>query len=190
MKKIILTIFFVLFVSINSFSIGLTFGPIANEQYLIENEGKFPASYYDFPLFIGGIYHKINFSNKFFYYTDLAFNIHKSKTFNISMDNNNTDSYLLYFHNDINYFPFNQKWVYVGTGMELIVIDRIFSQELAQNIGYNFYVSTNYFCYIDSGVNIPIGKIEIGLKMLYRILPFSLNKNIGNGEITLLIGLK
>jgi hypothetical protein len=142
-------------VSINVFSIGLTFGPIANEQYLIENDGKFPTSFYDFPLFIGGIYHKINFSNKFFYYVDLAFDIHKSKTSNVSTNINNTDNYLLYLHNDINYFPFSQKWVYVGTGMELIVIDRIFSQELSQYFGYNYYISTNCFCYIDSGVNIP-----------------------------------
>jgi hypothetical protein len=190
MKKIILTVTFVLFVSINSFSIGLTYGPIANEQDLIEDDGKFSASFYDFPLFIGGIYHKIIFSNKFFYYVDLAFDIHKSKTFYVSTDINNTNNYLLYFHNDINYFPFNQKWVYVGAGIELIVVDRVFSQELSQSIGYNFYVSTDYFCYIDGGVNIPIGKIEFGFKILHRIFPFSMNKNIGNGEITLLIGLK
>ena len=190
MKKIILTIVFILFVSINSFSIGLTFGPIANEQNLIEHDGKFPTSFYDFPLFIGGLYHKINFSNKFFYYVDLAFNIHKSRTLYDSTTINNTDNYLLYFHNDINYFPFNQKWVYIGSGIELIVVDRVFSQELFQNIGYNFYVSTDYFCYIDGGVNIPIGKIEFGFKILHRIFPISMNKNIGNGEITLLIGLK
>jgi hypothetical protein len=177
MKKIILMVVFVLFVSINSFSIGLTFGPIANEQELIENDGQFPVNFYDFPLFIGGIYHKINFSNKFFYYVDLTFNIHKSRTlYNLPRNSiNNTNNYLLYFHNDINSFPFNQKWVYIGAGMELIVVDRIFSQELSQNIGYNFYVSTDYFCYIDGGVNIPIGKIELVFKILHRIFPFSID---------------
>ncbi|MDR2394189.1 MAG: hypothetical protein LBD93_08560 [Treponema sp.] len=190
MKKMILTVIFISFVSISSYSIGLTFGPIANEQYIIENDRKFQANFYDFPLFIGGIYHKINFSNKLFYYVDLAFDIHKSKTLYSTADVIDTTHYFLYFHNDINYFPFNQRWVYIGAGMELIVIDRIFSEEASQAIGYNYYISTNYFCYIDGGVNIPIGKIEIGFKMLYRILPFSIYKDMGNGEITFLIGLK
>jgi hypothetical protein len=190
MKKLIIMVIFMLFVSINSFSIGLLYGPIANEQDLIENDGEFPTSFYDFPLFIGGIYHKINFSNKFFYYVDLAFNIHKSRTSYHSTEITNTDNYLLYFHNDINYFPFDQKWVYVGAGMELIVVDRVFSQELSQVIDYKYYVSTDYFCYIDGGITIPIGKIELGFKILQRIFPFSLDKNIGNGEITLLFGLK
>ena len=53
MKRLILMVGFVLFVSINSFSIGLTFAPIENEQNLIEHDGKFPISFYDFPLFIG-----------------------------------------------------------------------------------------------------------------------------------------
>jgi uncharacterized alpha/beta hydrolase family protein len=127
----------------------------------IENDGRFPTSLYNFPLFIGGIYHKINFSNQLFYYLDLAFDIHKSNTLNISAGTINTYNYLLYFHNDMNYFPFNQKWVYIGAGMELIVIERIFSEEVSEFIWYNNYTSTNYFCYIDGGVIIPIWKIEI-----------------------------
>jgi hypothetical protein len=100
------------------------------------------------------------------------------------------NNYIFYLHNDINIFPFKQKWVYVGAGMELIVIDRVFSEQAAQYVGYNYYFTTNYFCYIDGGINIPIGKFEIGFKTLYRLLPFSINNRIGNGEITFLIGLK
>jgi hypothetical protein len=174
------------------FSIGLTYGPLSNEQYLIENDGRFSISFYDFPLFIGGVYHKINFSDKIFYYVDLAFDIHNSKMnyYEMSNNDNNITSHFFYLHNDINVYPFNQKWVYIGAGMELIVIDRIFSDEVSINTGYNFYVTTNYFCYINGGINIPIGKIEIGFKTLYRLLPFSLNNRMGNGEITFLIGLR
>jgi hypothetical protein len=188
-KKLLVTALFVFFVSIDLFAIGFTYGPVANEQELIEQDGKFPVGFYEFPLFIGGIYHKINFSNRFFYYADLAFDIHQSRMLDISAGNN-IFSYLLYFHNDINFFPFDQKRVYAEAGMELIVIDRIFSQELSQYTGSNFYISTNYFCYIDGGVNLSVGKIEIGFKMLYRLLPFSLDKNMGDGELTVLIGLQ
>ena len=190
MKKIYLSILFAFCISVSAFSIGLTFGPIANEQYLIENDRQFSLQFYDFPLFFGGIYHKINFSDKIFYYVDLAFDIHNSKYSSYQSENTDMTNYLFYFHSDVNYFPFRQKWVYVGGGMELIVVDRIFSEDTAQNIGYNYYVTTNYFCYIDCGINIPIGKIEIGLKPLYRLLPFSINNRIGNGEITVLIGFE
>jgi hypothetical protein len=190
MRKICLFIIFTFCISIYAFSIGISLGPIANEQYLIENDNQFSLGFYDFPLFLGGIYHKINFSDKIFNYLDLSFNIHKSKLSYYSTENNDMKNYLLYFHNDINIFPFKQNWVYIGAGMELIVVDRIFSEEIAQNIGYNFYITTDYFCYIDCGINVPIGKVEIGLKTLYRLLPFSTDKKIGNGEITFLIGLK
>jgi hypothetical protein len=174
------------------FSIGFTYGPLSNEQYLIENDGRFSLSYYDFPLFIGGIYHKINFSDKIFYHVDLAFNIHNSKLRHYEPDDsvNNMTNYLLYLHNDINLYPFQQKLAYIGGGMELIVVDRIFSDKAATSMGYNFYITTNYFCYISGGINIPIGKIEIGFKTLYRLLPFSLDHAMGNGEITFLIGLR
>jgi hypothetical protein len=190
MKKIFFIILFLISISFYSYSLGLTYGPLANEQYLIENEGQFPASFYGFPLFLGGIYHKINFSNKIFYYIDLTFNIHNSRTFYFSTDIINTNSYLFYLHNDINYYPFRQNWIYVGTGIELIAIYRKFSNEVAEYIGYNYYVTTNYFCYINIGLNIPIGKAEIGFKMLYRLLPFYIDNKIGNGELAFLIGLK
>jgi hypothetical protein len=190
MKKAVCLTIFVLFVSISVSSIGLTFGPLSNEQYLIENDGQFRLSFYDFPLFIGGIYHKIKFSDKFFYYVDLAFDIHNGTITDYAVNGIDTNNYIFYLHNDINLYPFKQKWVYVGAGMELIVIDRIFSEEVSLQRGYNFYVTTNYFCYINGGVNIPIGRMEIGFKTLYRLLPFSLNNKMGNGEITFLIGLK
>jgi hypothetical protein len=175
-----------------AFSIGFTYGPLSNEQYLIENDGRFNLSFYYFTLFIGGIYHKINFSNEIFYYVDLAFDIHNSKMYYYETDNsvNNTTNYLLYLHNDINIYPFKQKWAYMGGGIELIVVDRVFSDAVARSTGYNFYITTNYFCYISGGINIPIGKMEIGLKTLYRLLPFTLNRTVGNGEITFLIGLR
>jgi hypothetical protein len=177
-------------VAASVFSIGFTFGPVANEQYLIENDGKFPLQFYDFPLFFGGIYHKIKFSDNAFYYVDLAFDIHKSRMSSYSSEINDMDNYLFYFHNDINYFPFKQNLVYAGAGIELIVLDRVFSDELAKSLDYNYYITTNYFFYIDCGINIPIGKIEIGLKTLYRLLPFSINSRVGNGEIALSIGLR
>lgn len=163
---------------------------MANEQDLIENDRQFSLQFYDFPLFLGGIYHRIKFSDKAFYYIDLTFDIHKSRLAYYFSESNDMTNYLFYFHNDINYFPFKQNWVYVGAGMELIVLDRTFSEETAKNIGYNYYITTNYFCYIDCGINIPIGKIEIGLKTLYRLLPFSTSNRTGNGEIALSIGLK
>ncbi|MDR1956655.1 MAG: hypothetical protein LBQ30_07365 [Treponema sp.] len=190
MKKTFCLVGLLLFVSISIFSIGLTYGPVANEQYVIENDGQFPLSFYDFPLFIGGIYHKIKFSDTLFYYVDLAFNMHNGTITDYAVNGIDINNYILYLHNDINLYPFNQKWVYVGAGMELIVIDRIFSEEAARQSGYNFYVTTNYFCYINGGINIPIGKMEIGFKTLYRLLPFSFYNRMGNGEITLLIGLK
>jgi hypothetical protein len=192
MKKLFCLVVFIIIFSGPLFSIGLTFGPLANEQYLIENDGKFPILFYDFPLFIGGIYHKINFSDKIFYYVDVAFDIHNSKmAYSMDEDGNNMNNYFLYLHTDINIYPFKQKWVYLGAGMELIVIDRLLSGQAAANTGYNFYITTNYFCYINGGINISIGKkMEMGIKTLYRLLPFSLNNRMGNGEITFLIGLK
>jgi hypothetical protein len=190
MKKKFFIIFLGTFIGMSSFSLGFSFGPFANEQYLIENDRQFNIGFYDFPLFIGGIYHKINFSNNIFYYTDLTFNIHNSsfeKYYESGIDMNN---YFIYFHNDLNIYPFKQKWIYIGAGMELIVIDRIFSGKAAEYNGLNYYITTNYFCYIDGGINISLGKIEFGIKTLYRILPFSINNRIGNGEITFLIGLK
>ena len=190
MKKIIILCLLLVSVSFYSYSIGFTYGPLANEQYLIENEGQFHVSFYNFPLFLGGIYHKINFTDNIFYYIDFTFNIHNSRTFNISTDIINTNNYLFYFHNDINYYPFKQNWIYIGTGIELIAIYRKFSEEVTRYIGYNYYVSTNYFWYINTGLNVPIGKVEIGFKILYRLLPFSINNRIGNGELAILIGLK
>jgi hypothetical protein len=189
MKKIICSIILVFIVIIHSHSIGLTLGPFSNEQYLIENDNQFHLNYYDFPTFYGGVYHKINFSDKLFYYVDLAFDIHNSRL-DYQLTENDMNNYFFYFHNDINLYPLDQTWVYIGAGMELIVIDRIFKEATAHKIGYNFFVSTNYFCYIDGGINIPIGIMEIGFKILYRVLPFSINNRMGNGELTILIGLK
>jgi hypothetical protein len=190
MKRTAYFFVFAFFVSLPSFSIGLTLGPFSNERYLVENN-QFSLDYYDFPLFYGGLYHKVKFSEKIFYYVDLAFDIHNSRiAYTDTVSGNDMNNYLLYLHTDFNFFPFNQKWVYAGTGIELIVIDRVFSGEAVQRARSNFYVTTDYFCYIDAGINIPIGILEIGFKTLYRLLPFSLNGRIGNGEISLLIGLK
>jgi hypothetical protein len=190
MKKLFCLGTFIILFSGPAFSIGLLYGPLSNEQYLVENDGKFPLRFYDFPLFVGGIYHKINFSEKIFYYVDLAFDIHNARIGGENNDKNNVTGYFFYLHNDINVYPFKQKLAYIGAGMELIVVDRVFTEEISVYTGSRFYTTTNYFCYINGGINIPIGKIEIGFKTLYRLLPFSLNHQMGNGEITFLIGLK
>jgi hypothetical protein len=72
-----------------------------------------PADRYYWPLYFGGIYHKQNLSENWFYYADLAFTIHKSDTidynFNYERKFVAVNNYFLYLHNDINWYPFNNK---------------------------------------------------------------------------------
>jgi hypothetical protein len=167
----------------SGYSIGLMYGPVVNEQYLIENDGKFPITSYDFPLFIGGVYHRFQPNNYIFYHVDLCFDIHSSKIYEkdeeISMQN-----YVLYFHNDINVYVL-EKIAYMGLGMEVIGMYTRFSEPFND---FDNYISYHYFCYLNGGINIPIGKIEIGVKLLYRLLPFT-DSVSGKGEISVLVGL-
>jgi hypothetical protein len=181
----------------SAYSIGLTFGPYAYEKPLVD--GGFSSSLYFWPIFIGGIYHKKNLSEKWFYYTDLAFSIHRS---DIAESNYNgrdyetkiidVNSYFFYLHNDINWYPFDKKWAFVGTGIEAIIVARAPAEPVGQDRKLASYTTMDFFCYVDIGASIPVGPVEIGLKTLYRLSPFAVNdfRTLGNGELSFFVGLK
>jgi hypothetical protein len=167
--------------SIDSYAAGLVFGPYNNEKVLLENNGEFSLTAYKFPLFMGGLYNKIHFGDyEFFYYSDLAFNIHKTEL----AGGGGMDNYLLYFHNDLNVYLLDQI-LYLGFGLELAAINRYFSNGYN---GSNNYITTHYYGYLNGGVSWSLGVVELGFKVLYRMAPFSSNF-LGNGEIGVTLGL-
>ena len=166
------------------YSIGITFGPYVNEKELIEHR-EFPMEYYDLPIFLGGINHKAYFDSSKFIYFDLLFNIHPT-IMNIEKDN--MANYLIYFHNDYNIFPFNQNTFYCGAGFESIITYRDFYKD--SNLPMNYYITTDFYGYDDSGFVLPVGMFEFVFKILFRILPTNDNQYIGNGELALQFNMK
>jgi hypothetical protein len=198
MKKISCLIVLIFFVYASAYSIGLTLGPYAYEEPLLDRE-MLPADRYYWPLCFGGIYHKQNLSEKWFYYVDLAFTIHKSETIDIYFNDYEkkfvaVNNYFFYLHNDINWYLFNNKWTFVGAGIEAIIVTRVPAESVNRNQDTEVtnYTTIDFFCYLDIGASIPVGPIEIGFKTLYRMSPFKITESagIGNGELSFFVGLK
>jgi hypothetical protein len=74
----------------------------------------------------------------------------------------------------------------VGAGLEFILNLRFFSE----NADYNHYPGTDFFLYLDMGYTQPLGPIDLGFKMLYRLLPTSVDSNFGTGEISVSLGYR
>jgi hypothetical protein len=198
MKKISCLIVLMLSVYAVVYSIGLTFRPYAYEEPLLDRE-MLPADIYYWPLYFGGIYHKQNLSEKWFYYVDLAFTIHRSDTIDINFNDFErkfvaVNNYFLYLHNDINWYPFNKKLAFVGAGIETIIVARVPVESINRNQDRDLtdYATIDFFCYLDIGASIPVGPVEIGFKTLYRMSPFIITESvgIGNGELSFFVGLK
>jgi hypothetical protein len=198
MKKISCFIVLIFSVYTSVYSIGLTFGPYAYEEPLLDRE-MIPADIYYWPLFFGGIYHKQNLAEKWFYYTDLAFTIHRSDTIDYNFNDYErkfvaVNNYFFYLHNDINWYPFNKKQTFVGTGIEAIIVARVPAESINRNQDTELtsHTTIDFFCYLDIGASIPVGPVEIGFKTLYRISPFNIKESagIGNGELSFFAGLK
>jgi hypothetical protein len=158
-----------------------------------------PADRYYWPLCFGGVYHKQNLSEKWFYYVDLAFTIHRSDTINYNFNDYErkfvtVNNYFLYLHNDINWYPFNKKWAFIGAGIEAIVVARVPVEPINRNQDTELtgYTTIDFFCYLDIGTSIPVGPVEIGFKTLYRMSPFNINESVGvgNGELSFFVGLR
>jgi hypothetical protein len=175
------------------FAIGITFGPFANEEYVIHSDDA-PTYNYGVPLFLGGIYHKLNIGAKAFYYVDLSVDIHYTNVLKANPVDDDGDIFeatnvILYLHNDINYYPFDQRLVYVGGGIEVLAVDRISGTAKFTKSNDTTYLTTHFFGYVDAGIAVPVGKkFEAGLKMVYRLLPFNIGGGLEGGEISLAFG--
>jgi hypothetical protein len=166
--------------ALEAYSMGLILGPYNNERPMLESDGEYDLASYKFPLFLGGIYHKLHFDYySGFFYSDLALNIHKAEVNSLEMT-----SYLLYFHNEFNFYVID-RIAYFGAGLELAAAFRNFSEEYK---GERNHLTPYYFIYFDAGVNLPLGIVEMGFKILYRVAP-DITRVMGNGELCFLIGL-
>jgi hypothetical protein len=182
MKRLLLVISILLTTS-SIYSIGFTFGPYSNEKDIVEHR-EFQMEYYDFPIFIGGLNHKVFLKDYFFTYIDLLFNIHPSKR---KIEDNLRNNYLLYLHNEYNYYPFKQKTFYIGTGLESIITYRDLDNKIFPY--QNYYITNDFFGYLNTGISLPISFFEIGLKLSIRLLPTNDDQYFGDGEITLQLNI-